>query len=418
MTPIHVVGIGLEGERGLTEPVRRVVEQAGVLVGSDRHLRYFPHHPAERLVIGNLHHILQILHQQLAEAVPPTIVILTSGDPLFFGLGRLLLAELPANQLTFHPHLSAIQLAFSRIKLPWQDAIVISAHGRSLDRLTQALQQGAETIAILTDNTNTPPAIAQLLRSLDLPIAYECWVCENLGGIEEQVRCFSLEGLSRESFEPLNVVVLHRAAEAIPLDWQTLPALGLPDRSFLSFSDRPGLMTKREIRLLILGELSLQPNQIVWDVGAGTGSVSVEIARLFPGSTIYAIEKTAAGIALIEQNCQRFQVSNIKAIASAAPNGLTSLPSPDRVFIGGSGGQLTAILVECSTRLKPAGVVVLALATLEHLQEVLAWRWQQASQGDDWQHHILQAQMSRSVAIGSLTRLAPLNPVTLIVLHR
>ncbi|NET33965.1 MAG: precorrin-6y C5,15-methyltransferase (decarboxylating) subunit CbiE [Cyanothece sp. SIO1E1] len=427
MTPIHVVGIGLQGATGLVDSVRQIVEQATVLVGSDRHLSYFPQHPAERI---RLESFKQVIEQIRCRCSTPhvQIIILTSGDPLFFGLGRLLLAELPAELLTFHPHPSAVQLAFSRIKVPWQDAQMISAHGRSLQVLTQALQQGVEKIAVLTDVTNTPGAIARLLLSMDLPSQYQIWVCENLGGTEERVQSLSLTALIDQTFAALNVVILLRqtgtASDGLDLD--TLPALGIPDAMFLSFGDRPGLITKREVRLLVLGELALGSDQIIWDVGAGTGSVSIEMARLCPSSQIFAIEKTAMGSSLIKQNCQRFQVENVTPIYGAAPDALKALPQPDRIFVGGSGGQLTQILDFCGAQLISGGFLVIALATLEHLNLALTWVEQQHSSTEknltvvpqSWQHRLLQVQLSRSVLVGPLTRFAPLNPVTVVILKK
>lgn len=422
MTPVQVVGVGLDGAAGLTESVRQIVAQATLLVGSDRHLSYFPNHPADRLLLGDLRHTITTIHQSLTnpQSLPPNIVILTSGDPLFFGLGRLLLAELPPEWLTFHPHLSAVQLAFSRLKVPWQDARLISAHGRSLEELTTALQQGTEKIAVLTDGTNSPAAIAHLLDGLELSAQYTCWLCENLGGREERIQSFQPADPWHHPVAPLNVVVLLRSAPSadMGMNLSTLPALGIPDRYFLSFSDRPGLMTKREIRLLALGELALQPGQTVWDVGAGTGSVSIEAARLCPDAQIYAIEKTAAGIALIQQNSDRFHVNTIHPIYGSAPAALQGLPAPDRIFIGGSGGQLDEILDCCSKNLREAGVIVLAIATVEHLSATMSWLEQQRTVDQPWTHRLLQVQISRSVPIASLTRLAPLNPVTLVTLTR
>ncbi|MBD2055703.1 precorrin-6y C5,15-methyltransferase (decarboxylating) subunit CbiE [Oculatella sp. FACHB-28] len=423
MTPIQVIGIGLDGAAGLPDSVQKLIQQATLLVGSDRHLSYFPHHPAQRLILGDFHQAIATLRTLLPSPVPlslapsPLIAILVSGDPLFFGLGRLLLAELPPDQITFHPHLSSVQLAFSRVKVSWQDTELISAHGRSLEQLTQALQQGKSKIAVLTDPKNTPGAIARLLLALDLPSEYEIWVCENLGGNEERIQTLPANELAEKDFAPLNVVVLLRTDRQKALTLEQLPALGLPDQSFFSFGDRPGLMTKREIRLLVLGELALRPGQVIWDIGAGTGSVSIEIARLFPQSQIYAIEQTAAGTALIQQNCDRFQVRNITSIHGSAPDALQNLPNPDRIFVGGSGGNLSEILDLCTQRLAPKGVLVLALATLERLTTALLWR-DQLPQAKCWQHHLLQVQLSRSVPVGSLTRFTPLNPVTLLTLSQ
>jgi precorrin-6Y C5,15-methyltransferase (decarboxylating) len=415
MTQVHVVGIGLDGAVGLTDTGRQLIERATLLVGSDRHLNYFPNHPAPRLVLGDFTQAIREIRTQLAtDDTNKCIVVLVSGDPLFFGLGRLLLEELPREQLTFHPHLSAVQLAFHRIKIPWQDARIISAHGRSLEELIQVLQQGVEKIAVLTDGTNTPNAIARLLLGLDLSVSYEFWVCENLGGIDEQVKCLPLDAVVNEKFAPLNVVVLLRQSDAEqPLEVESLPMLGLPDETMLSFSDRPGLMTKREVRILILGELALQPEQIIWDIGAGTGSVSIEIARLSATSQVYAIEKTAIGTALIEQNCRRFQVKNVVSIHGSAPDILQQLPTPNRIFIGGSGGNLNLILDTCHARLLPNGVVVLALATVEHLNRTLDWL-----NSHRWQYRLLQVQLSRSVPVAQLTRFTPLNPVTIVTATR
>ncbi len=425
-TPIQVVGIGLAGGAGLSVVLNQRIAEATVLVGSERHLGYFPDHIADRIVLGDLAGAIGQIRRYLDEAtdqdagsalasVPPVIVILVSGDPLFFGLGRLLLAEFPPELMTFHPHLSSVQLAFNRLKMPWQDAHIISVHGRSLDDLIHALQQGVEKIAVLTDGVNTPGAIAHLLSALDLPSRYRLWVCENLGGADE--RLVDLATVPpNETFAPLNVVILVRVAARPTLDLAALPLMGLPDHAFLSFSDRPGLMTKREVRLMVLGELALQPRQVVWDIGAGTGSVAIEIARLCPSSRVYAVEKTAMGIALIQQNCQRLQVTNVEPIAGAAPEALAALPTPDRIFIGGSGGNLAEILAVCSARLAARGTLVLALATLEHQMIALNYLQALTEQAQTWHYRLLQVQLARSTPIATLTRFTPLNPVTIITL--
>lgn len=410
MNQAHIVGIGLDGATGLTDGVRQIIDRATILIGSDRHLSYFPNHPAQQILLGDFTQAIELIRSSIDKSY---IVVLVTGDPLFFGLGRLLLAQLPPEQLTFHPHLSSVQLAFSRIKVPWQDARNVSIHGRSSDELIQALQQGNEKIAVLTDGVNTPGAIAKLFLALDLPSNYQFWVCENLGGNDERVQCFCAMEILDRTFAPLNVVILLRQVDAKLLDVKTLPQVGISDRLFLGFSDRPGLMTKREIRLLILGELALQPQQVIWDIGAGTGSVSIEIARLCPASQVHAIEKTAAGFALITENCRRFQVKNVVPIQGSAPDILADLPAPDRIFIGGSGGNLSQILTTCQ-RLAPGGVIVLALATLEHLNAALAW----FDRAGNWSYQLLQVQLSRSVPVANLTRFSPLNPVTILTASR
>ena len=156
---IAVVGIGLDGQDGLTRDAEEIVQQATFLAGSKRHLSYFPDHPAEKLNLVNLTTGIDAIAK--ANLANHSVVILVSGDPLFFGFGRLLLEHFKPSQLQFYPHFSSIQLAFSRLKIPWQDAQLISVHGRSTDRLVRLFKQGKEKIAVLTDNNNYPGAIAR-----------------------------------------------------------------------------------------------------------------------------------------------------------------------------------------------------------------------------------------------------------------
>ncbi len=407
---LHVVGIGLDGKAGLGETVRQLVEEATVLVGSERQLSYCSQHSATQLKLGNLQTTIAQIKTYLQDL--EKVVVLTSGDPLFFGFGRLLLEHFPKEQLTFHPHLSSLQLAFNRIKIPWHDATFISAHGRSTEALAKAIQRGDEKIGILTDTENSPSTIAQLITALDLPFSYEFWICENLEGKEETCQCLDLETVKQSQFSPLNVVILRREKSPLP-PLETLPSFGLPDETFLSFPDRPGLITKREIRPLILAELALQPRQIIWDIGAGTGAVAIEIARLFPTSQLYALEKTALGISLIQQNCERLAITNVTAIAGKAPEQLAALDAPHRIFIGGTGGKMKEILTVCEEKLAPNGRIVLALATLENLEAARQWLREH-----QWRDRVLQVQISRSLPLAHLTRFSPLNPVTLVTAWR
>ncbi|MGG6239805.1 precorrin-6y C5,15-methyltransferase (decarboxylating) subunit CbiE [Nodosilinea sp. AN01ver1] len=415
---IHVVGVGLDGQAGLTPASLALIQRAAVLVGSDRQLSYFPKYitegQAERWPLDDLKTILDRLRQWLASGEPGIVVVLASGDPLFFGLGRLLLDHLPSESLVFHPHLSAVQLAFSRLKRPWQGATLVSAHGRSTQDVEAALRRGDELIAVLTDPVHTPAALGQLVLSLELPCSYRLWVCENLGGEGEQVREFAPEAIASATFASLNVVVLQR--RQADFDSDDLPLVGLPDRAFATFSDRPSLITKRDIRIQILADLDPRPEQVIWDIGAGTGSVSVELSRLCPTAQIYAIEKTAAGHSLIQQNQRRLGSPNLYPVYGAAPAALAALPDPDRIFIGGSGGHLSDILDHCARHLKPQGRIVLALATLEHTGTVLAWVDSTAASPRSWSVQLRQIQVQHGVRVGSLTRWQPLTPITLISL--
>ena len=413
MRKIEVVGIGLEGTNSLILSVQKIITQATILVGSNRHLNYFPNHSAKKIILKDIQKTLEQIQQVINKN--EYIVIITSGDPLFFGLGRLLLENFPQEQLRFHPHLSSIQLAFSRLKIPWQDAQFISVHGRDTDELIKVLQQGKEKIAILTDKTNNPRAIARLYLALNLPTEYTFHLCENLGDKSEKISSFNakeinnLSNSSTTDFADLNVLIFSKQNVNVNSNLTNLPLLGLPEKSFKTFRDRPGLITKKEIRLLVLGELALQTQQTVWDIGAGTGSVSIEIARLCPNSQIYAIEKTAIGISLIEENYQNLKIENIIPIYGNAQETLQQLPSPDRIFIGGSSGNLAIILDICKQKIAAKGKIVIALATLENCHQAINWFKQ-----NNWHCSLLQVQISRSTPIATMTRFTPLNPVTII----
>ncbi len=407
---IYVVGIGLDGVESLSKKVLEIISQATIIIGSKRHLSYFLNHCAKAIELSNLEEIIRDIKKYLK--TDNFIVILVSGDPLFFGLGRFLLANFLPEQLEFFPQISSIQLAFNRVKISWQDVKIVSIHGRDFTELISCLQTGSEKIAVLTDNIHNPLSILNLYKSLNIPVIYDFWVCENLGGDEEKISYFA-EGknLENNSFASLNIVILIKKKSPIKtnLDLEKLPLFGLDDSLFFSFPDRSGLMTKREIRLIILGELNLQPNQVIWDIGAGTGSVSIEIARLCPSSHILAIEKTAIGITLIKKNCDLFDVKNITVIQEKAPQNLDKLPLPNRIFIGGSAGNLAEILKVCQEKLITNGKIIIALATLENMQESINF-----FKENGWEYNLLQVQISKSIPIANLTRFNPLNPVTII----
>lgn len=422
---VHVVGIGLDGAAGLSESAQQVVEMAALLIGSDRHLSYFPQHYGERWALEDLTEAILEIRRHLAtqtelEPDAGSIVILVAGDPLFHGWGRLLISQLPPDKLTFHPHVSCVQLAFNRLQIPWQDAHCVGSQGRYFEELTAKLKLGVEKIAVLADETRTPATIASLVKALDLPTRYEFWVCENLGAADERVIHKSLESLLRESFAPLSVVVMLRESppKAEPLDVAKLPLLGVPDAAFIGCGDRPGLTVEREVRVLVLAELALQPEQVVWDVGAGNGAVSIEVARLFPQSEVYAIEQTVSGTSAIELNCGRFGLQNVFSIHGTAPEILHRLRPPHRIFVGGSGGGLTKILGVSALRLLPGGSIVLVLDALEDIATVLSWIGDRVRREPHWSYRILQVQLSRSLLAGDLTRFDPLRPISIMTIDR
>jgi precorrin-6Y C5,15-methyltransferase (decarboxylating) len=256
-----------------------------VLAGGARHLAFFPDWPGEKVVIdSDLNRV--IAHLKMACQRAKTVV-LASGDPLFYGIGKTLAAHFPPEGLCFLPHVSSVQLAFARLKTSWHDAEVVSLHGRPMAALLPALERHAAKIALLTDAANHPAAIARFLLAHG-DKNYGLWVCEELGGAAERVTHWALADLDGAAFSPLNVVILLRQEEAPTATVPKLPLIGLPEQCL---AHRAGMITKREIRLLTLGYLQLRAGEVFWDVGAGSGSVALEAARLSSSLRIFAIEK-------------------------------------------------------------------------------------------------------------------------------
>ncbi len=402
---LMVVGIGHDGPTGLTPEALDHITQAKVLVGGKRHLAFFPDWPGETVTIGAAPE--QVAHYLNTIYLHKKTVVLASGDPLFYGIGRLLIKFLPTDALCFLPHVSSIQLAFARLKTSWHDAQIVSLHGRPLRALLPALHQRAAKIALFTDGVNHPAAVAEWL--LDHYVEnYEMWVCEELGGPHERLTQWTLKSVLGQTFSPLNITVLQRQ-DSEPSD-PAMPLLGLPETAI---AHRDGMITKREMRLIALGYLALQPGDIVWDIGAGSGSVAIEAARLAASLQVFAIERSEAAVAQIIHNIQTFTTPNVRPILGEAPDILVDLPDPDAVFIGGSGSRLDSLLTTVTDRLRPGGRIVMNCITLEHFN--LGW--------ERLKHHGLQVnmtsvQLSHNQPIGSLTRLVSDSPLFVLQAHK
>jgi precorrin-6Y C5,15-methyltransferase (decarboxylating) len=291
-------------------------------------------------------------------------VVLASGDPLFFGIGRLLLRNLPAERLEFVPNVTSIQYAFSKIRVPWDDAVFVSAHGRGVKGAVDRIVAN-DKAAVLTDAVNTPAAIAQELieRGRD---GYAAYLCENLGTDQERILETDVKGLVDVVAAPLNVLILIKEYESA--DAQYVPTLGIPDDQFATVRK---LITKEEIRVVTLAKLKLRHDMTLWDIGAGSGSISIEADHLLPNGRIFAIERNEDCRAFIKQNLGKFNTRNVALIEGVAPDCLEDLPDPDRVFIGGSGGQLWKILETVDKRLPADGRIVLNAITLDTLTSAI-----------------------------------------------
>ena len=331
-------------------------------------------------------------------------VVLASGDPLWFGIGRLLLDGLPSEQLRFHPAPSSLQLAFARIGRPWQDASWLSLHGRDPEPLAARLQQRPAALAVLTDpNRGGAEAVRLCLRAAGLEQAYGFWLCERLGHPAERVQRLAPGDPLPPVLDPLHLVVLVAERPEVP---EQLPLFGLPDGVFLQHPDRPGLMTKREVRIQLLADLNLPADGVIWDIGAGVGSVGLEALRLRPALQLWALEQRGGSRALIEANAERLGVRPAGVVEGRAPEALAALPDPQRVLLGGGGRERQAVLQVVLARLQPGGVVVIPLATLEALAELRPLLEQAGLVVS-----VQQLQAWRGSPLADGTRLAPLNPV-------
>jgi precorrin-6Y C5,15-methyltransferase (decarboxylating) len=348
--------------------------------------------------------LLPRLRSALADG--KSVVVLASGDPLWFGIGRLLLQAFPAEQLRFHPAPTSMQLAFARIGRPWQDARWLSLHGRDPEPLAAELQRRPAALAVLCDpGAGGADTVRRVLAASGLAAAYGCWICERLGHPQERVVRLAPAEPIPPDLDPLHLVLLVAETPAAP-DPASLPLFGIADGLWLQHPDQPGLMTKREVRIQLLAELDLPPQGVLWDLGAGVGSVGLEALRLRPGLRLWAVERRSGAAALLAANAARFGVEPAGLVEAAAPEALAGLPDPDRVLIGGGGRDRVVLLQAVLARLRPGGVVVLPLATVEALAEL-----RPVLESAGLAVAVGQVQIWRGAPLGEGTRLAPLNPV-------
>ncbi|MDR7317186.1 precorrin-6y C5,15-methyltransferase (decarboxylating) subunit CbiE [Brevibacillus nitrificans] len=390
---MKVIGIGDDGQQSLLPLYRSWIEESELLVGGERHLSFFPAYTGEKRVLkGGLTALVEELRSETRKTV-----ILASGDPLFYGIGSLLAKKL---NVEIYPHHSSIQLAFAKMGEAWQDAALMSVHGRSIKGLAQRID-GKEKVALLTDAQNSPAAIANYLLSFGMT-EYDAFVAENLGSDEEKTGWYTLDEMADGVFSDLNVVILKKRRES-PV-WP----FGIADEEFSQRKPDKGLITKKEVRILSIAQLQLHAKSIVWDIGTCTGSVAIEAARIARDGEVYGVEKNADDLENCRQNMAKFR-TDLTVVNARAPHGLDQFPDPDAVFIGGSGGELRELLNICCTRLRPNGRIVVNAATIETLYEAT-----QAFAAEGFETSVTLAQLSRSKPILSLTRFEALNPIYII----
>lgn len=364
---VHIIGIGDDGLDGAPESVRRLIREAELVVGNERVLALLPADAPKQLVLGA---DVEAAAKQISASPAKRVAVLVSGDPLFYGLARFLCDRLGHDRCEIVPHVSSMQLAFARVKESWDEAYLTNLANHSLDAVVERIRTATKAGLFTTEQCGPDAVAAALLkRRIDYFTAY---VCENLGARDERVTRGSLADIAKQKFGPLNVMILVRSAD-VPdrqRDAATRSPFGNPDETFVQSKPKHGLLTPAEVRAVAIAQMALAPSSIVWDVGAGSGSVSVEAALVASAGRVYAIEQDAEDAELIRENAARFGAANVEPVLGRAPEVWADLPDPDAVFIEGSGREIARLAELAFSRLKPEGRLVASVASIEGLHEV------------------------------------------------
>jgi precorrin-6Y C5,15-methyltransferase (decarboxylating) len=366
---IHVIGIGDDGLEAMPTSVRQIISDAEVLLGTERTLALVPKSAGERYTISS---DLNQLVATLQKAAGKRVALLIYGDPMFYGLARYVCEKLGKDRFVVVPHVSSMQLAFARVMESWEDAYLTDLAKHPLDAVLEKIRT-AQKVGLFTADHCGPAEVAAALlaRRIDYFTAY---VCENLGARDERVTRGTLAEIADQKFDPLNVMILVRDPDAPdrPREAVGRRLFGNPDEAFLQSQPKQGLLTPAEVRALALAQLDIAPSSIVWDIGAGSGSVSIEAAQMASDGAVYAVEMDAEDHGLIQQNADRFRVSNVTAILGRAPEACDDLPDPDAVFIAGGGREVTRIAEVSFKRLRRGGRLVVNVVSIDHLVELRA----------------------------------------------
>ena len=394
---IHIIGVD---SRGLTAAQQQQVEQAVLVAGGKRLLERWASPDQPCCPITPLADSFPAMRQALEQG---DVVVLASGDPLFYGIGRRLLAEFGPERVALQPALSAIQEACALFKMSWHGAALLSLHGREEENVVGLLLR-RDTSLVLTDPRHSPDFLARELiaylteiEAHDLLAKGEVLVAENIGMAGQRIFRGGLAEAAAEQFAPLNVMALRWP------DLPLCPGFGLGEEEI---SHSRGLITKDEVRAVTLHTLRLPKRGVLWDVGAGSGSIAIEAALLRPDLTIYAVEQRPEELAHIRANIRSFGCFNVRVVAGRAPQALAGLLDPDRVFVGGSGGSLAEIIALAARRLRQGGRLVVngvLAATCEQAPRLLAENGLRVS----------QSLLSVSRVREKKTRV--LNPITIMV---
>ncbi len=364
---ITIIGTGICRD-DISPKSMRAIEDADMLIGGRRQLGFFSEHPAKKIELTkNATEIIKKLKRQLRGE---RVAVLASGDPNFFGIAALFYTMFKKHTITVIPNTTAFQQAFARIKESWHDATFISVHGREMYLLDDIIH-GKGKFIIYCDDKNSPAKVSQYLITKDGSLGLcNCWIFDSLGSVHEKILKGPLKRFQKLSSTAQVMMVIQKKQQT------EVHPVGIPDHEFYH---QRGMITKRDIRVMALARLCLKRDLVLWDIGAGSGSLAVEAANLYRSVQVYAIEEQQARFKELQKNVQKFKVPTVKTIKGTAPEALQGLPRPDRIFIGGSGGRLNEILHTVKKQMDDDGHIVINCVTLETmtiLQKVFKrWHW-------------------------------------------
>lgn len=348
---LSLIGLGEDGADALTPAARALIAQASLIVGGARHLAMIDA-TAERLHWPSP--LTDALPRILAQRGKPTAV-LASGDPFFYGVGDLIARHVAHDEIFCIPAPSAFSLAAARLKWSQQECALLSLHGRAFERVTPHLQPRAKIIALSWDET-TPARLARHLAGRGMG-ASRLYVLERLGGPHERVRHARADAFALDDIAPLNTIAVEIDADG---DAPVIPlAPGLPDEWF----EHDGQLTKRDIRAVTLSALAPRKGELLWDIGAGAGSIAIEWMLSDPANRAIAIERDSARAARIARNALALGVPDLRVVTGEAPHALAELETPQAIFVGGGADQ--AMLDVAWTALPRFGRIVVNAVTIE-----------------------------------------------------
>ena len=395
---VHIIGMGMGNPDTLTVGAKRAIEDSDLLIGAPRLLEPFEHVACEKRALIKSDEIAQAI----AESGCHEVSVLMSGDVGFYSGATLLYEKLSNYELDVIPGISSLVYFSSKLRTPWQDAKLVSAHGRAHNAVG-AIQSHEKTFCITGGQTKVSDICADLVdRGLgNVRVA----AGERLSYPDERIVDATAAELAEMEFADLSVMM---AWNPTPIA-QALGAPALPDSAFTR-GNAP--MTKEEVRALSIAKLRIASAHVVWDVGAGTGSVSVEAGLAACEGRVYAIEKKSDALALLEQTKQEHGIANMQIIAGEAPDALRGLPAPDRVFVGGSSGNMHEIFA-IALAANPAVRICATAVTLETLGELLACVREFGFDDVD----IVQVSIARADEIGPYHLMRAENPVYIVTVE-